>query len=409
MSGRFGGVGQTDYCVANDMLAKLVDWYRQTRPGTVASTFHWHAWDDVGMAMRPESKHIRKMHDIRFMPSREGTMHLVGELRAGLPEGEILVTELKTCRDRYTRIAPATEGATSTTPAKLPLIDAVISKIPGKELLAELILDPCQDVFLKQHLFKGKPLLPVVVAIEALVEAAIELTGKYGKVAALHNIEIVNGLRFTTDEPQTAHVRAVADGNQVRCELMCDFRNRRGIVLQPNRPYLRADVVFMETPPKLASCTTPSVSEWHDVWYPEEDVVIYHGPVFRNLRQITVDERSDGWARLVAPSPDNVAGVRGGAGWCVPSALLDGCFFACGAFLWFLLEGVVAIPAGIGEIRFGRQARVGEQCLAHIRFRDRKDDQGIFDVDLYGEDGEAILQVEGYRNMIVAQAISNVR
>ena len=409
VSGRFGGVGQTDYCVANDMLAKLVDWYRQTRPGTVASTFHWHAWDDVGMAMRPESKHIRKMHDIRFMPSREGTMHLVGELRAGLPEGEILVTELKTCRDRYTRIAPATEGATSTTPAKLPLIDAVISKIPGKELLAELILDPCQDVFLKQHLFKGKPLLPVVVAIEALVEAAIELTGKYGKVAALHNIEIVNGLRFTTDEPQTAHVRAVADGNQVRCELMCDFRNRRGIVLQPNRPYLRADVVFMETPPKLASCTTPSVSEWHDVWYPEEDVVIYHGPVFRNLRQITVDERSDGWARLVAPSPDNVAGVRGGAGWCVPSALLDGCFFACGAFLWFLLEGVVAIPAGIGEIRFGRQARVGEQCLAHIRFRDRKDDQGIFDVDLYGEDGEAILQVEGYRNMIVAQAISNVR
>lgn len=131
--------------------------------------------------------------------------------------------------------------------------------------------------------------------------------------------------------------------------------------------------------------------------------------MFRNLRQITVDERSDGWARLVAPSPDNVAGVRGGTGWCVPSALLDGCFFACGAFLWFLLKGVVAIPAGIAEIRFGRQPRVGEQCLAHIRFRDRKDDQGIFDVDLYGEDGEAILQVEGYRNMIVAQAISNVR
>lgn len=408
VSGRFGGVGQTDYCVANDMLAKLVDWYRQIRPETVATTFHWHAWDDVGMAMRPESKHIRKLHDIRFMPSIEGTIHLVNELRAGLPEREILITELKTCRDHYPRIAPASEAATPVTPPKLPLIDAVVSEIPGKELLAELVLDPCQDVFLKQHLFKGKPLLPVVVGIEALVEAAIELTGKHGKVAAVHNIEIVNGLRFTTDEPQTAHVRAEADGEQVRCELMCDFRNRRGIVLQPNRPYLRANVAFAETPPNLASCTTPATSEWHDVWYPEEDVIIYHGPVFRNLRQITVDERNDGWARLVAPSPDSIAGVRGGSGWCVPSALLDGCFFACGAFLWFLFGGVVAIPAGIGEIRFGRQARVGEQCLANIRFRDRKDDHGIFDVDLYGEDGEAILQVAGYRNLIVAQAISNV-
>ncbi len=408
VSGRFGGVGQTDYCMANDMLAKLVDWYRRTRPETVSTTFHWHAWDDVGMAMRPESKHIRKMHDITFMPSREGTIHLVGELRAGLPEGEILVTELKTCRDRYTPVAPATEGAASATPAKLPLIDAIVSEIPGKELITELILDPCQDVFLKQHLFKGKPLLPVVVAMEALVEAAMELTGKYGKVAALQNIDIVNGLRFTTDEPQTVHVRAVAEGDHVRCELLCDFRNRRGIVLQPNRPYLRANVVFTEASPEMASSTPPLVSEWHDVWYPEEDVVIYHGPVFRHLHQITVDERSDGWARLVAPSPDDVAGGRGGAGWCLPSALLDGCFFACGAFLWFLLEGVVAIPAGIGEIRFGRQPRVGEQCLAHIRFRDRKDDQGIFDVDLYGEDGEAILEVEGYRNIIVAQAISHV-
>ena len=34
--------------------------------------FHWHAWDDVGMAVRPESKHIAKLHNIKFMPAREG-------------------------------------------------------------------------------------------------------------------------------------------------------------------------------------------------------------------------------------------------------------------------------------------------------------------------------------------------
>ena len=73
VSGRFGGVGQTDYCLANEMLAKLGAWYRKQRPDCPVTTFHWHAWDDVGMAVRPESKHIAKLHNITFMPAREGT------------------------------------------------------------------------------------------------------------------------------------------------------------------------------------------------------------------------------------------------------------------------------------------------------------------------------------------------
>ena len=48
-------MGQTDYCLANEMLSKLVGWYRRERPEVRATTFHWHAWDDVGMAVRPES------------------------------------------------------------------------------------------------------------------------------------------------------------------------------------------------------------------------------------------------------------------------------------------------------------------------------------------------------------------
>ena len=101
VSGRFGGVGQTDYCTANEMLAKLIDWYRAQRPDCGSTVFHWHAWDDVGMAVRPESKHIRKLHNIKFMPSKEGAEHLIDELFAGLPEGEIVITELQYCKQKY--------------------------------------------------------------------------------------------------------------------------------------------------------------------------------------------------------------------------------------------------------------------------------------------------------------------
>ncbi len=160
VSGRFGGVGQTDYCLANEMLAKLGAWYRQQRPECPATTFHWHAWDDVGMAVRPESRHIAKLHNIKFMPAREGFEHLLHELAAGLPEREIAITELNFCREKYGNAANLkTRGNAIATeafgPNDFPVLDSVLEHEPGKRLTAELNLDPVQDVFLVQHRYKN--------------------------------------------------------------------------------------------------------------------------------------------------------------------------------------------------------------------------------------------------------------
>ena len=38
VAGRFGAKGQSDYGVANEMLAKQIDWYRSTHPAEVFST-----------------------------------------------------------------------------------------------------------------------------------------------------------------------------------------------------------------------------------------------------------------------------------------------------------------------------------------------------------------------------------
>ncbi len=93
VSGRMGSNGQTDYCLASDMLCKLASWYRQDRPGIRAVGFHWHPWGEVGMAARPESVTMLKMTDgPAQMPMVEGLNHLVRELYAGVPEGEVMIT-----------------------------------------------------------------------------------------------------------------------------------------------------------------------------------------------------------------------------------------------------------------------------------------------------------------------------
>ncbi len=54
LSGRFGGNGLSDYAAANDMLAKLVDWYRRQRPDCPATCLHWQTWANVGMSTKAD-------------------------------------------------------------------------------------------------------------------------------------------------------------------------------------------------------------------------------------------------------------------------------------------------------------------------------------------------------------------
>ena len=94
IGGRFGSNGLSDYAAANDMLAKLCDYYRAARPECAVCCFHWQSWDEIGMAMLGDSnvgtKGILKM---AFIPPREGVEHFCHELEAGLPVTEVLITD----------------------------------------------------------------------------------------------------------------------------------------------------------------------------------------------------------------------------------------------------------------------------------------------------------------------------
>ncbi len=94
VSGRLGSNGQTDYCLANDLLCKLIAWHRGKRPGIRAVTFDWHPWGGVGMAARPEATGALRMTDgPGQMPQEEGVRHLIRELHAGVPKSEVLITD----------------------------------------------------------------------------------------------------------------------------------------------------------------------------------------------------------------------------------------------------------------------------------------------------------------------------
>ncbi|MFN9916454.1 MAG: KR domain-containing protein, partial [Pirellulaceae bacterium] len=136
ISGRFGANGHTDYSMANDGLAKFISWYRHQRPEVKAVCFHWHAWGDIGMATKPETKLALEMIQMQFMPATEGLAHLLREIEGGAPQSEVLITD-----DRYYRMFYPAETVESERNAISPDIVALLEAASDR-----CRLDPRQDI-----------------------------------------------------------------------------------------------------------------------------------------------------------------------------------------------------------------------------------------------------------------------
>ena len=405
VSGRFGGVGQTDYCVANEMLAKLMDWFSRERPQCRSAVFHWHAWDDVGMAVRPESQHIRKLHKINFMPSREGAAHLIDELQAGLPETEIVVTELSYCREQYGgREHPSSTdqpGPRSVDLSRAPMIDSVVESVSGERLTAEIRLDPISDVFIAQHQFKQTPFMPLAATLEAIVEAGRLAGGGGGPVVSVTQVELPNGLGFVNGQPQIARIYCTIAGDRVSCDLTADFYNTKGKLLKKDRPWAHGTVELHVPCPKFAGDLQLPTS-WTDWNYQAKEEVWYHGPVYRCLKQIAIDGQTV-WGRVIAPPLADFAGQRGADGWCVPSSVLDGCFYTCALSVWSRQGGVMSIPAGIDRMTFGRLPRDGEELIVYATDQGMAGRTASFDFTVLGDDRSVVLAAEGYRLTVLGK------
>ncbi len=113
VSGRFGMTGQSDYGAANELLSKQIDALRRQRPECRSVAVHWHAWDETGLAARPELAATFASLEIQFLPPTEGVEHLIRELDCGVPESEVVFTSVETCRKQYplTCLADAAEFA----------------------------------------------------------------------------------------------------------------------------------------------------------------------------------------------------------------------------------------------------------------------------------------------------------
>ena len=418
IAGCFGTNGNADYAMASSMQCGVMAWWRALHPRLRTVGMHWHPWDEVGMMMRASSFASRQIMKLPLMSVEQGLRHLENELVAGLPDSQVVFTDgsYQSWLDSlFSRVSDPGSGAASVSttqsatagnsqpPAEVyPLIDSIDHLVTGQEATVHAIFDPTKEPFLVGHRFRDRPLLPFVISLEMLAEAACLCEGS-GRFYGFDNVEIVSGLKFVHDQLQPVRVSVRKRAGELNAELLSDFRNRQGVVLQRDRLHVKGQIVCSDDQQmnNCMVCDEDQPTHWSDIEYPaEREEVIYHGSLFRRL---TGARKIDGigWMRIVAGQVSEVAGERNHRGWLLSAAVLDACFFGCGLLEWIDEQNVVAIPNGIRRLRFLKQPLPGEVCVQRIVKTGRVGDKATFDFMLMDFKGEIFLSAEGFEALVL--------
>ena len=263
ISGRIGANGATDYGLGADMMCKLIGRFRHQRPEVCSVGFHWHAWGEVGMMVRPANFGARSVMKLALMSPAEGTRHIVNELLVGGPQSEVMFTT-----DADGEHVAVHKKAQSPRVEELFLIDSL--KTDGNDAVAELTFDPVADPFLREHRVKDRPILPMVMAIEAMAEAASLLGVADQRVVQVEDVTIVEPMRLLSDEKVAARVFLEPVGGRFVARLTSDFCNQRGKLLKKDRVQMTGSIVIADKECLLPATPPQLPEEWRDIWYPRQ-------------------------------------------------------------------------------------------------------------------------------------------
>lgn len=363
-----GNHGQTDYALANGLLASLLSSWRETT-GVRAATIMWQAWADAGMATRGAARLALRAAGRVLMPAGEGCRLFLRELQAGLPDPEPVFLD-----DPAPLLAPGTltvSAARVHSPAagRPPaLLDRLYRDAAGRAAGGEMLLDASTQPFLRDHRLDGVPLLPAVAMLEAMAEGALAGLPPAAPVL-VRDWRIEVALRVPFGHRCFARVTCEPGAAAARTRLYGDRLNARGSLTDADALVSEAVIARAgAAPPAPAPPPATDLSAWREPRRPDgadaaPDAGIWLGPTLRSLRRYRLGARG-GTAVLAVPAPTALRPDRPDGVWCTPAALLDGCLVACGVFCREVL-GAICLPVGADELWLtGFPAPGGEAVLS---------------------------------------------
>jgi acyl transferase domain-containing protein/acyl carrier protein/NAD(P)-dependent dehydrogenase (short-subunit alcohol dehydrogenase family) len=392
IAGRFGNAGQVDYSAANDLLCKAVSSFRRTRPDTRAVSLDWTAWRDIGMAARGSIPSIMKAAGIDMLPPEAGIPIVRRELTAGT-RGEVVVAQALgiMLQEIPERVALDEAFLAASASAAGPMVDVVRGFGLHDGLVVETVLSPGEQPFLEDHRIDGTPVLPGVMGLEAMAEAA-RVAFPDHHVAAIENVEFHAPFKFYRDEPRTVRVEvryAVDDGDVVADCRLLGARQLVGRDEPEVTEHFTGRVRLSPRAPESETETSIPEASAEGVGAGAIYGTFFHGPAYQVLdRAWRADSTVAG--RFADGVPPNHAPPERGT--LVAPRLVELAFQTAGLAEIAGSERM-GLPHAFDRLEILRPPNGEDGATALVR----PVGQGVFDAEVTDAHGAVLMVLEGYR------------
>ena len=262
-------------------------------------------------------------------------------------------------------------------------------------------LDPKKDPFLSQHLFRGRPLLPIVAIVEMFLQVATDckLVPSDTKIT-VEQLKIVNGLKFLDNEPKNVRVQIRNTDAGFEAKLVYSFVDSKGKLIDDRRVIAQAVLSASAESEYRTKVVSDVGVVWHGVEYPGSEMIIHHGPAFRCLSEVQYVEGGM-VARLKVKANEELGGAREGS-WISPMGIIDSSLFACGILAWIRDPSLAAIPLGVDSMTIIRECNVGEQLFASIELKSFEKSKAMFDIEIRNQAGGCVAMLRGFQTTLVS-------
>ncbi|OLE25264.1 MAG: hypothetical protein AUG49_11350 [Catenulispora sp. 13_1_20CM_3_70_7] len=374
--GRYGLPGECHYGLANGLLRQRAEKLAEESPSCRVRVVDWSVWSGAGMGERLGVLDELTRRDVTAIPVHDGVSAFLDLIDAA----DLPVSVAVHGRMGFDAEPLDVSGAVA---ANRGFLEHIRIHYPGMELVAECAVD-AREALLAEHRIDGVPVLPAVVGLEAMAQAASALVG--APLRCARDVRLDSPVVVAPDAPCRLRVCAVVDGDAVVVALrsdLTDFRvdHFRAVFPLTASPPDDAVAGIVADEPTLAGAGLYGTLYFHEGRF--RRVRALYGLHARSVRIVVEGDDPDpaGRGALLGDAAVNDTTIHALQA-CVPHRRL--------------------LPIGCRE--FWSAARTPDSTALTVHARERHADGGVFvwDADAVDESGRRVLSWRGLRLKEVA-------
>jgi acyl transferase domain-containing protein len=353
VAARCGNQGQCDYAMANEVLNKIT--HTLAASGRIAKSLGWGPWE--GGMVTPSLRARFESLGVPLIPLDVGARMLVDELTDTSGDRELVF-------------------------GGEPRPEPLATEAGAPSLTLSVRVDALNHPWLDDHAIAGKPVVPVVLALEWFARAARTFRPDL-RVTSIDDLKVLSGIRLDDLALGTwlqVHVTPVDNG--VGCTLAVR------LVSPDGRPHYRATVRMDETV-QSPTITVPDLAlePWEAPIYDGD--LLFHGERFQVIERVH-GVSDDGISADVAGT---LAKDWEGEFSTDPAAF-DGALQLALLYSQRVLGGA-SLPTAVGSLRTFSDGPARGTLRAVVHGSAKSAERALVDVVFTGEDGQVFAELSG--------------